>query len=70
MIYKVLFQPNKIENPVRERTQSIYLEAQSSVEARELVEKNTDYNIELIQELTGDFLDYEQKSEDFKLTEF
>ncbi|MCI1283096.1 DNA-directed RNA polymerase subunit epsilon [Lacticaseibacillus songhuajiangensis] len=70
MIYKVLFQPNKIENPVRERTQSIYVEAQSSVEARALVEKNTDYNIELIQELTGDFLDYEQKSEDFKITEF
>lgn len=70
MIYKVLFQPNKIENPVRERTQSIYVNADSAVQARAMVEEKTDYNIELIQELTGDFLDYEQKSDDFKITEF
>jgi DNA-dependent RNA polymerase auxiliary subunit epsilon len=69
MIYKVLFQPNKIENPRRENTRSIYIESESSVAARALVEEKTDYNIELIQELTGDFLDYEQKSPDFKITE-
>ncbi|MFD1465217.1 DNA-directed RNA polymerase subunit epsilon [Lapidilactobacillus mulanensis] len=70
MIFKVLYQPDQVRNPQRELTQAIYLEANSSIEARALVEKNTDYNIELIQELTGNFLDYEQKSPDFKLTEF
>ncbi|WDF81644.1 DNA-directed RNA polymerase subunit epsilon [Lacticaseibacillus pabuli] len=70
MIYKVLYQPNKTENPVRERTLSLYLEAKSSVDARAIVEKNTDFNIELIQELTGDFLEYEKKSPDFKIAEF
>ncbi len=69
MIYKVLFQPNKIENPRRENTQSIYIESESSVAARATVEEKTDYNIELIQELSGDFLDYEQQSPDFKITE-
>lgn len=69
MIYKVLFQPTKEENPVRERTQSIYLEAESSAAARAEVEKKTPYNIELIQELSGDFLEYEKKSDNFHITE-
>ncbi|WP_127849645.1 DNA-directed RNA polymerase subunit epsilon [Lacticaseibacillus hulanensis] len=69
MIYKVLFQPNKIENPRRENTRSIYIEADSAVAARALVENKTDYNIELIQELSGDFLAYEQQSPEFKITE-
>ncbi|WP_155285896.1 DNA-directed RNA polymerase subunit epsilon [Lacticaseibacillus zhaodongensis] len=69
MIYKVLFQPTKDENPVRERTQSIYIEADSSIAARAAVEEKTPYNIELIQELTGDFLEYEKKSDDFHITE-
>lgn len=70
MIFKVLYQPDKTRNPHRESTQSIYMEANSSIEARELVEKNTNYNIELIQELTGNFLEFEQKEPGFKLTEF
>jgi DNA-dependent RNA polymerase auxiliary subunit epsilon len=70
LIFKVLYQPNAIRNPQRELTQALYLEADSAVAARALVAKNTDYNVELIQELTGNFLDYEQKSPDFKLTEF
>ncbi|WP_261805762.1 DNA-directed RNA polymerase subunit epsilon [Lapidilactobacillus luobeiensis] len=70
MIYKVLYQPTEIRNPQRELTRSLYLEADSLVAARALVEKNTAYNVELIQELTGNFLAYEQKSPDFKLTEF
>ncbi|GEL13968.1 hypothetical protein FC15_GL000564 [Lapidilactobacillus concavus DSM 17758] len=70
MIFKVLYQPDQVRNPKREQTQALYLEAASSIEARALVEQNTDYNIELIQELTGNFLDYEQKNPEFKLTEF
>lgn len=70
MIYKVLYQKDKIQNPRRETTQTLYLEAPSAVEARALVEANTPYNIEFIQELSGNFLEYEEKSANFKLTTF
>lgn len=70
MIFKVLYQPDKTRNPQRELTQSLYLETNSAVEARALVEEHTNYNIELIQELTGNFLEFEQKEPSFKLTEF
>lgn len=70
MIYKVLYQPDKVRNPRRETTQTLYLEAQSAVEARAKIEANTPYNIEFVQELSGNFLDYEKKSANFKLTEF
>ncbi len=46
------------------------MEADNVVEARALVEQNTPYNIELIQELTGNSLKYEQEHADFKLTTF
>ena len=46
------------------------MEADNQVEARTLVEDNTPYNIELIQELTGNSLKYEQEHADFKLTTF
>ncbi|MGR3741934.1 DNA-directed RNA polymerase subunit epsilon [Companilactobacillus sp. DQM5] len=70
MIYKVLFQPDKSQTPRRESTQSIYVEANSKIEALESVENNTNYNIELVQELSSDFLEYEKKNPDFKITEF
>ncbi|MGM9910594.1 MAG: DNA-dependent RNA polymerase subunit epsilon [Lacticaseibacillus absianus] len=70
MIYKVLYQKNKIVNPRRETTQTLYMEADNVAEARTLVEQNTPYNIELIQELTGNSLKYEQEHADFKLTTF
>ncbi|MDO4912166.1 MAG: DNA-dependent RNA polymerase subunit epsilon [Lactobacillus sp.] len=70
MIYKVLYQKDKIVNPRRETTQTLYLEADNLVEARALVEDNTPYNIELIQELNGNSLVYEQEHADFKLTKF
>ncbi len=70
MIFKVLYQADKTRAPRRETTQTLYLEAKDTVEARKLLEENTQYNIELIQELTGNFLEYEKKSPNFKLTEF
>jgi DNA-dependent RNA polymerase auxiliary subunit epsilon len=70
MIYKVLYQKDKIVNPRRETTQTLYMEADNMVEARSLVEDNTPYNIELIQELTGNSLIYEKEHADFKLTKF
>ena len=45
MIYKVLYQKDKVVNPRRETTQTLYLEADNMVAARTLVEENTPYNI-------------------------
>lgn len=70
MIYKVLYQADKIQGPTRETTQTLYLKAESDVAARQLVEDNTPYNIELVQALSDAHLAYEQAQPDFKLTEF
>ncbi|MFZ8764691.1 DNA-directed RNA polymerase subunit epsilon [Enterococcus diestrammenae] len=70
MIFKIYYQETKIRNPKREQTHSLYLEAADEVGARELVEKNTPYNIEYIQALEGNHLEYEKENADFKLTEF
>lgn len=70
MIYKVLYQTSQIVNPRRETTKTLYLEADNLVTARRMVEENTPYNIELIQELTGNSLAYEKQHADFKLTSF
>ncbi|MET1248017.1 DNA-directed RNA polymerase subunit epsilon [Sporolactobacillus sp. STCC-11] len=66
MIYKVLYQSSRDEVPVREQTEALYLEAN---DVRDVRQKLADkpYNVEFIQPLTGKFLDYEQKSAEFKL---
>ena len=70
MIFKVYYQPTKRINPRRENTGTLYLEAKSEVEARLLVEENTEYNVEFIEGLDDKTLEYEKQSENFKLTEF
>lgn len=70
MIYKVFYQERKDFNPKREQTKSLYLEAENEVLARQLVEKNTPYNIEFIQLLEGNHLEYEKENAEFTLTEF
>ncbi|MBP1046384.1 DNA-dependent RNA polymerase auxiliary subunit epsilon family protein [Enterococcus sp. BWM-S5] len=70
MIYKVYYQETKVRNPKREDTQSIYVEGESDVAVRQLVEENTPYNIEYVQLLDGNHLAYEQEHAEFKLTEF
>ncbi|GAA0808879.1 MULTISPECIES: DNA-directed RNA polymerase subunit epsilon [Ligilactobacillus] len=70
MIFKVYYQPTKRINPRRENTETLYLEAKSEVEARLLVEENTEYNVEFIEGLDDKTLEYEKQSENFKLTEF
>ncbi|BAQ57388.1 DNA-dependent RNA polymerase subunit epsilon [Lactobacillus acetotolerans] len=71
MIYKVLYQKDKIVSPRRETTKTLYIKANNLVDARTMVENNTPYNIELIQELTGNSLQYEKEHADnFKLTSF
>lgn len=66
MIYKVLYQENPHQVPVRENTKALYLEAESEKEVRQKL-ADRDILIEFIQPITGKFLEYEQKSANFKL---
>lgn len=70
MIFKVYYQETKIRNPKREDTHALYLEADDIVQARALLEAHTAYNIEFIQPLEGNHLEYEKTHADFTLTEF
>ncbi|USS92880.1 DNA-directed RNA polymerase subunit epsilon [Fructilactobacillus ixorae] len=70
MIYKVLYQANPKENPKREATKSLYVEAQTQAEVRDLIAENTEYTVEFIQPLAGKHLEFEQQEPDFKITEF
>jgi len=66
MIFKVLYQPSADLAIVRERTESMYVEAESEREVRsKLADRN--YNIEFIQPLDEAHLAYEQKNEDFQI---
>ncbi|WP_082234325.1 DNA-dependent RNA polymerase subunit epsilon [Halobacillus massiliensis] len=66
MVFKVLYQELAQEVPVRERTKALYVEAESEQEVRtKLVEKNI--NIEYIQVLNEEHLEYEKQNEDFQL---
>ncbi|WP_163536667.1 DNA-directed RNA polymerase subunit epsilon [Gracilibacillus sp. YIM 98692] len=66
MIYKVLYQEIPTEIPVRENTHSLYVEANSEREVRRYL-KDRQLNIEFIQLLTEAHLEYEQKSDSFKV---
>ena len=66
MIYKVYYQEKITAIPVRENTKVIYLEASSEREVRHYL-KDRNYNIELVQLLEGNYLEYEQKSPNFIL---
>jgi DNA-dependent RNA polymerase auxiliary subunit epsilon len=64
MIFKVLYQDLQDEVPVRERTKSIYVEADTVREVREKL-SDRNYNIEFIQALDPAHLTYEKQSEKF-----
>lgn len=64
MIFKVYYQENALEVPVRENTQSLYMEAATEREVRFTL-KDRKYNIEFIQLLEGNHLEYEQASSNF-----
>ncbi|MBF0777058.1 hypothetical protein BVE84_07950 [Streptococcus azizii] len=76
MIYKVFYQEKKDATPRREQTRTLYLdiEAQTELEgriiARQLVEAHTTYNIEFIELLSENHLEYEKTHADFSITEF
>ena len=61
MTFKVYFQPDNTKRPVRENTQSIYIEADSEAEALLMVEHHTDYNIEYVEQLDEKALEYEKQ---------
>lgn len=66
MIYKVFYQENMLQVPVRENTKSVYIEADSERQVREKL-KDRGYNIEYVQLLEGSHLEYEQKSPEFQI---
>ncbi|CAM3150804.1 MULTISPECIES: DNA-dependent RNA polymerase subunit epsilon [Leuconostoc] len=70
MIYKVYYQEHPERNPKRETTVSLYLTADSLPQAREIIEENTTYNVEAIEELTDKALTYEKANPDFEITTF
>jgi len=68
MIFKVYFQEVANEVPVREHTQTVYVEAESERDTR-LKLKDRNINIEYIQKVQGAYLEYEQQNEDYKVLE-
>ncbi|TXL67550.1 DUF1447 family protein [Cerasibacillus terrae] len=66
MIFKVLYQEDPNEIATRERTKSIYIEADSIRDARKKLANKT-INIEYIQPLNKAHLAYEKQSENFEL---
>lgn len=68
MVYKVFFQEDKREVPVREHTKVLYFEANSEKDVRIFL-KDRPYNIELVQLLSDAHLQYEQEHEAFSITE-
>ncbi|MBA1434333.1 DNA-directed RNA polymerase subunit epsilon [Bombilactobacillus bombi] len=69
MIYKVLYQKDRIQNPRRETTETLYTQADSAIKVREAIENKTNFNVESIEELSGNYLEYEKKSPNYKLTD-
>ncbi|WP_220740854.1 DNA-dependent RNA polymerase subunit epsilon [Leuconostoc miyukkimchii] len=70
MIYKVYYQEHPERNPKRETTVSLYLTADSLPQAREIIEENTAYNVEAIEELSDKALTYEKANPSFEITTF
>jgi DNA-dependent RNA polymerase auxiliary subunit epsilon len=66
MIFKVFYQESRYDVPVRERTRSLYLKAETEREVREKL-SDRNYNIEFVQKVTGDYLEYEKQSENYTL---
>ena len=68
MIYKVYYQELMSEVPVREKTKTVFVEAESVREVRSKL-KDKNYNIELVTPVDEAYLEYEKENEDFKVLE-
>lgn len=66
MIFKVFYQQEREVPPTRERTKSLFIEADTVRDVRDkLADRN--YNIEYIQEANEAFLEYEKQSDQFEV---
>ncbi|MHC0038605.1 DNA-dependent RNA polymerase subunit epsilon [Pseudoneobacillus sp. C159] len=68
MIYKVYYQEAVTEVPVREKTKTLYVEANFEREVRSKL-ADRGYNIEFIEAVQGAYLKYEKENEDFNVLE-
>ncbi|KRG10908.1 DNA-dependent RNA polymerase subunit epsilon [Lederbergia galactosidilytica] len=68
MIFKVYYQEELKEMPVREKTMTLYVESTSEREVRKSL-KEFPFNVEFVQVLEGPYLEYEKNSPHFKLQE-
>ncbi|MEK3887126.1 DNA-dependent RNA polymerase subunit epsilon [Bacillus sp. FSL K6-3431] len=68
MIFKVYYQENEAEIPVRENTKTLYLDAENERAVRHIL-KDRPINIEYVQLIDGAYLEYEKQSEFFTLLE-
>ncbi len=60
MIFKVFYQKDAKQAPVRELTEALYVEGGSEAEIRSKL-ASSKYNIEFITEISGNHLEYEKK---------
>ena len=65
-VFKVFYLENSKEIPVRENTQVLYVEADGVPAVRKYLD-DRNYNVELVQELSEAYLEFEKQSEDFKV---
>ncbi|HET7616705.1 MAG TPA: RNA polymerase epsilon subunit [Bacillales bacterium] len=66
MIFKVFYQQDHEVPPIRERTKSLFIEAETVREVRrKLADRN--YNIEFVQEVDDAFLEFEKQSDQFEV---
>ena len=65
-VFKVFYQENSKEIPVRENTQVLYVEADGVPADRKYLD-DINYNVVLVQELSEAYLEFEKQSEDFKV---
>lgn len=66
MIFKVLYQKDPWEVPVRESTKALYVEGETIQEVRRRL-ADRKLKVEHVQMLDEAHLEYEKQSEDFKL---
>ena len=59
-VFKVFYQENSKEIPVRENTQVLYDEADGVPVVRKYLD-DRNYNVELVQELSEAYLEFEKK---------
>jgi DNA-dependent RNA polymerase auxiliary subunit epsilon len=68
MIFKVYYQENIKEVPVRENTKTLFIKGESVRDVRSKI-ADRGYNVEFVQEVKGAHLDYELQNEDYKVLE-